>query len=693
MKKIFTLFCICIVICLFNKSLAYENGTYKVIKVIDGDTLFLDFNKDGIPQQEEKVRLNGIDTFEVKPSVFLEWQMKEFNLTQSEVLGLGYLGKEFAKKNLLNKYVKAEYTGNTKLCDMGRQLMSIHYDEMSERNKKRFFYFRVNESKDRRSYNNGKNYEQEVLKAGLATVYKKSNLAPELYKYENLDKPKTSFLSSVHSENYKQACFFSRSRTIKANAKKTHRLNLVLLNKKNNTYHKVNCEYGLMASNVELIQKPVLPKHKPAGCCYQNNKKKLEKNAQQQKDFLQELIKQKIKMYFVNPLINKKPLNTCANDACISLLSLINNSKHSIDFAIYGIGGEDTIFNALVEAKRRGVIVRGVVDMNVNNRNPYRDTWDLINMLGSVVTDYKEDLAVEDEAQKKYKYPISSKDYAKVSDGETFYIPGAIMHDKFFIIDTRFVWTGSTNVSNTCMSYNSNNVIVIDSPEAANIYQKEFNQMFLDGKFHKKKSPVSQGEKIKLNDNTTLSVYFSPVQSPNVKEIKPLLDNAQNYIYVPMFFLTNRNLINSLIEAKNRNVDVKIIVDAAATKVNPQYIQEIRNNNVPIKVENWGGKMHMKSAIIDDKYIIIGSMNWTKSAQFSNDENTIILENTQLAKEFKIHFMYLWNSIFNIWLKKSPLPESKDSKNSCSDGVDNDHDGLYDNADPDCSTLWKRHHK
>ena len=224
MKKILLIAFICLFICFLNKSYAFENGTYKVIKVIDGDTLFLDFNNDGIPQQEEKVRINGIDTFEVKPSVFLEWQMKEFNLTQNEALGLGYFGKEFAKKNLLNKYVKAEYSGETKLCDMGRQLMSIYYD-------------------------NGKNYEQEVLKAGLATVYKKSNLAPELYKYENLPK-------------------------IRANVKKTHWLNLVLLNKKNNTYHKPTCEYGQMASRVELVNKSLLPNYKPASCCYPELAKK-----------------------------------------------------------------------------------------------------------------------------------------------------------------------------------------------------------------------------------------------------------------------------------------------------------------------------------------------------------------------------------------------------------------------------------
>lgn len=227
MKKIFFIFFIFTFIfsCLINKSSAYENGIYKVIKIIDGDTIYLDFNKDGIPQQEEKVRLNGIDTFEVKPSVFLDWQMRKFNLNQNEALGLGYFGKEFAKKNILNKYVKAEYSGNTKVCDMGRQLMSIYYG-------------------------NGKDYEQEVLKAGLATVYKKSNLAPILYNYDTPSQPihrrfqRNGFASTTETGSQVSQelnCSLCQNlNKIKANVKKTHWLNLVLLNKKNNTYHKVN---------------------------------------------------------------------------------------------------------------------------------------------------------------------------------------------------------------------------------------------------------------------------------------------------------------------------------------------------------------------------------------------------------------------------------------------------------------------
>lgn len=48
---------------------------HKVIKVIDGDTVYIDFNDNGIPEQNEKVRINGVDTFETKLNDSLEWQI------------------------------------------------------------------------------------------------------------------------------------------------------------------------------------------------------------------------------------------------------------------------------------------------------------------------------------------------------------------------------------------------------------------------------------------------------------------------------------------------------------------------------------------------------------------------------------------------------------------------------------------
>lgn len=72
-------------------------------------------------------------------------------------------------------------------------------------------------------------------------------------------------------------------------------------------------------------------------------------------EILSDLEKDNIAIYFVDPLKNKKPINEPDSDAALALLAMINKAKESIDFAIYGIGGQDEIFMALVEAQKEGL--------------------------------------------------------------------------------------------------------------------------------------------------------------------------------------------------------------------------------------------------------------------------------------------------------------------------------------------------
>ena len=45
--------------------------------------------------------------------------------------------------------------------------------------------------------------------------------------------------------------------------------------------------------------------------------------------------------------------------------------------------------------------------------------------------------------------------------------------------------------------------------------------------------------------------------------------------------------------------------------------------------------------------------------------------------------MELWNHIPDRYLTYDPMPESQESKYSLVDGIDNDHDGLKDETNPD----------
>jgi len=291
-------------------------------------------------------------------------------------------------------------------------------------------------------------------------------------------------------------------------------------------------------------------------------------------------------------------------------------------------------------------------------------------------TDYNPQIIDIKEISQKYNYKFNTKD--------------PLMHNKFFIIDKNLVWTGSTNVSDTCMTYNSNDVLVIKSSEIARLYTTEFNQMWQNSKFHRNKDIVKNNENIKLDDDSTVSLYFSPMNEPVYKGVIPAINSAQKSIDISMFFFTEKHISYALLKAKERGVKVRIILDAISATNKFSQHEFLRKEGIPVKVENWGGKMHMKTAVIDNKYLIIGSMNWTSSAQYHNDENTLIIQNSALSEKFEKHFNMLWKSIPDKWLNGNPQAESPDSKGSCSDGMDNDFDKTIDNADDSCNPKLER---
>ena len=221
--------------------------------------------------------------------------------------------------------------------------------------------------------------------------------------------------------------------------------------------------------------------------------------------------------------------------------------------------------------------------------------------------------------------------------------------------------------------YNSNIIVAIDSIDLANIYKKEFNQMY-NGKFHNDK--ISYENKIVTLSNTEIQAYFSPQDKGIEKSIIHLINSAKEYIYIPTFVLTHNKVMESLISAKNRGVEVKIIMDSLSTSTKHSKINQLRESGIAIKTENYAGKMHSKSMFIDDKYSIIGSMNFSNSGENKNDENFLVIKNGQIAKAGKDFFLYQWKKIDNKWLKQNPKAESIDSIGSCFDGIDNDY-GIF----------------
>ena len=339
-----------------------------------------------------------------------------------------------------------------------------------------------------------------------------------------------------------------------------------------------------------------------------------------------------------------KPDRSCDTNLCKEILDNINNSKSSIDIAIYGYSSVPEIEKAIKSAIKRGVKVRLVYDDDGRGENIYPDT-------GKIATLIKNKMSDKNSKEAKYT-----------------------MHNKFYIFDKKTVITGSANLSHTDMSgFNTNSVIVINSQRVAEIYTQEFEEMFA-GKFHS----------TKLSHENSHHIYFSPQDKGLKKAIIPIIKNAKDYIYIPAFVITENQFTEELINAKKRGIDVKIIVDALNASTKHSKHKDLRGSGIQVKAENWAGKMHSKSIIVDDRFVIIGSMNFSNSGENRNDENFVILENPKAAKFYKEFFLYQWAKIPDKWLRHTPRAEGKESIGSCEDGIDNNYDGYTDKDDEAC---------
>lgn len=458
----------------------------------------------------------------------------------------------------------------------------------------------------------------------------------------------------------------SNSLKFKEHFNNSKKLNLVILNHHSNKYHTLDCKFGKLAHDTVIIPEKQLPEGAiPCKYCHnheEKNKKifKVDKNSKivnipNLKEPQLVISNGKIKLYYTNFIKTLKPNNHCSTNECKAFINLINNSKENIDIAIYGYEDITAITSALKAAKSRNVKIRFVYDENFDSTKTY----------------YKGNEIIKNIA-----------DESRSDKTESITQSNMLMHNKFIIFDRKTVFTGSMNFSATGTSgYDANNIAIIESADIANLYTQEFEQM-ISGKFHNKKSKNGTSNKFQI-DNSTIEVYFSPQDKASVRIVQ-LIRNSKNYIYIPTFLITHTNISNELIKAKKRGIDVRIIMDANNVYSRNTKHAILRNSGIPLKIENYAGKMHSKTMIIDDEYLILGSMNFSNSGENKNDENLLVIHNPQFAKSYKNFFLYLWQIIPNKYLKFNPKAEGPDSIGSCSDGVDNNFNGKIDKEEDFC---------
>ena len=567
---------------------------HKILKVISADLFYIDLNDNLKIDENELFKLQDVRAFDTILNDFSKNQAQKLQMNIYDYLKAGYLAYNYA------------------------------LDELSG---------------------------SEVIVNSITKGDKKYNYAKITYKNQDLGEFYLKNGLGYLKDNPKEPAYFAyfNPHQIQNNANELSKLDFVILNLKSKVFHNLNCEFAQLIKRASLILRKDSREYIPCKACINTiygdiNKIKIPYINKQNKGICKDF--NGIEICTVNPHEFSKPDNMCKSAACKKLVYEIDNSKKSIDIALYGIGDIEKINKALKNALSRGVKIRAVADYSKNMENIYPHTLEFI---------------------KQYS--------AKTDKTEV------IMHNKFFIFDDTKVMTGSSNITPSGLSYSANIIAFIKSAKIASIYKKEFNQMY-EGKFSIHKNSID--EKQAQIGNSEVEVWFLPKSDAYNNLILKEIKNAKSQIYLSAFFLTDKEIIIELINAKKRGVSVLVLMDAVGMINFKTRLNALKEAKIPTITENWGGKNHEKTVMIDSEKLIIGSANFSKSAYTKNDENVILIKNPEIAKFYKNYYLSLFNSIDKKYLRFIPRAESFDSVNSCYDGIDNNFDGLIDSEDKGC---------
>ena len=116
--------------------------------------------------------------------------------------------------------------------------------------------------------------------------------------------------------------------------------------------------------------------------------------------------------------------------------------------------------------------------------------------------------------------------------------------------------------------------------------------------------------------------------------IANLISKAEKSIYVQAYGFTSGEIAKALINARNRGVEVRVLLDKSNIGAKYSKMRDLRKAGIEVLIDEVSGIAHNKIIIIDGSLVITGSFNFTISADIGNTENVIIVRDKQVAQRY-----------------------------------------------------------
>ncbi len=141
--------------------------------------------------------------------------------------------------------------------------------------------------------------------------------------------------------------------------------------------------------------------------------------------------------------------------------------------------------------------------------------------------------------------------------------------------------------------------------------------------------------------STVWACEVQPLFSPYDKvddAINAQLLQASKSVHCSLYGITNLRLANDLIAVKKRGADVGVGLDKKQATGKSDLHAKLQDAGIIIEIKPKNVLEHNKFCVIDGVTVVMGSWNWTNSAQKQDNSDVIITNCPKVAQAFEAAF-------------------------------------------------------
>ena len=158
-------------------------------------------------------------------------------------------------------------------------------------------------------------------------------------------------------------------------------------------------------------------------------------------------------------------------------------------------------------------------------------------------------------------------------------------------------------------------------------------------------SHAIQARTTKAPSSGLIESAFSP-EAGSEELVLKVINASEHRLRLAAYSFTSPPVVQALLAAKKRGVDVRVVVDEKGNKgkSNIAALNLLVNADIPTRTIATYAIHHDKFIVSDEKHVQNGSFSYSKAAAKSNSENVMVVwNNSELATSFLKHWQSRWD--------------------------------------------------